>query len=266
MNRPRRPAEDQRSPETKVCGVHACRAVFATRPDAILRVYVREDRVSVLGDVLSNLARQRRSYKVVANEDLERLTDSTHHEGVCFVVSAKPEVSLDEVLSTQGPQCLLALTDVANPHNVGAILRTAAHFGARAVVLGDGARRSPAAVRTAQGGAESVDVLSTDDWNATLLTCRAAGYTLCATSSRARESLYDTHLPAKLVILVGSEAHGLPAQVEALADLTLAVPGTDQVESLNVAAATAVVLGELWRQQRSQRSMPAPARPPTRRR
>jgi RNA methyltransferase, TrmH family len=266
MNRTRRPAEDPQTglPETKICGLHACRAVFLSRPADILRVYVREDRVAALGDVLSSLAKERRSYKLSGNEDLERLTDSTHHEGVCFVVRGKREPTLDELLRTSGSQCLLALTDVANPHNVGAILRTAAHFGARGVILGQGARVTPAAMRTAQGGAEAVAVLSTNDWSETLLTCRSAGYALCATSSHAPNSLYETQLPAKLVVLVGSEAQGLPAEVQELADLIVAVPGTGRVESLNVAAATAVVLGELWRQQRQKQPAASAATPAVR--
>lgn len=265
MNRTRRPTEDPQSglPETKICGLHACRAVFLSRPADILRVYVREDRVGSIGDVLSSLAKDKRSYKLSGNEDLERLTDSTHHEGVCFVVRAKREPTLDDLLRAPAPQCLLALTDVANPHNVGAILRTAAHFGARGVILGQGARVTPAAMRTAQGGAEAVAVLSTNDWITTLLACRSAGYALCATSSHAPQSLYDTQLPAKLVVLVGSEAQGLPDDVQELADLMVSVPGTGRVESLNVAAATAVVLGELWRQQRQLKTA-ASAPPPTR--
>ncbi|MDX2022612.1 MAG: TrmH family RNA methyltransferase [Deltaproteobacteria bacterium] len=246
----RRPPNDKDNglPEVKVCGVHACRAVFRARPDDILRVYVRDTSVTALGDVLSALAKQRRPYKVIPNDELERLTDSTHHEGVCFVVRAKPPLSLDDILQGHEPQCVLALTDVANPHNVGAILRTAAHFGAQAAILGGGARVSAAALRTAQGGGEAVKVVSTNDWAAALASCRAAGYTLCATSSHARNNVFETRFPKKIVVLVGSEAHGLPDEVSALADLRVTVPGTGQVESLNVAAATAVVLGEWWRQ------------------
>ena len=260
----RRPREDSETglPELKVCGVHACRAVFQARPDDILRAYVRDTNVTALGDVLSALAKQRRPYKVIPNEELERLTESTHHEGVCFVVRAKPALALTDILHGHEPQCVLALTDVANPHNVGAILRTAAHFGAQAAILGGGARVSAAALRTAQGGGEYVNIVSTNDWASALATCRAAGYTLCATSSHARNNVFETRFPKKIVVLVGSEAHGLPQDVSALAELRVTVPGTGQVESLNVAAATAVVLGEWWRQRHLGEKTAVPTKPP----
>lgn len=244
--------ERHRANETKICGQHACRAVLRTRPQDVLKIYVRDDRVGDFGDVLQSMARQRRPYKVVADVELERLTESTHHEGICVVVKARPPVSLESVVGNPGPQCLLALTDVANPHNVGAILRTAAHFGVRAALLGPGGRISPAAARTAQGGAEAVDVVSVDDWRKALITCRSAGHRLVATSSHAQQSLFETALPTRAVVLVGSEAMGLPADVAALADLQVTVPGSGRVESLNVGAATAVVLAEVWRQQTNQ--------------
>jgi TrmH RNA methyltransferase len=120
---------------------------------------------------------------------------------------------------------------------------------------------SAAALRTAQGGGEAVNVVSTSDWASALAACRAAGYTLCATSSHARNNVFETRFPKKLVVLVGSEAHGLPDDVSALAELRVAVPGTGQVESLNVSAATAVVLGEWWRQRHQGENNVWPGKP-----
>lgn len=241
--------ERGRRDEVKVCGLHACRAVFATRPDAVLKVFLRDDRVALLGDILQALARERRPYKVVSNDELERLTESTHHEGVCFLVRPRPPRTLSGLLSEGRGQTrtFVALTDVANPHNVGAILRTAAHFGVNAILLGPGGRLSPAALRTAQGGAEALAVVAVEGWREALGACRAAGFTLVATSSHAAHSVFETRWPAQAVIMVGSEAAGLPPEVARLADLNVAVPGSGQVESLNVAAATAVVLAERWR-------------------
>lgn len=238
----------RRGEEIKVCGQHACRAVFRNRPQDILRVFVRDDRVADFSDLLHALAQQRRPYKVVLNEELERLTESTHHEGVCLVVRNRPAPSLPSLLQGSQPQVLVAITDVANPHNVGAILRTAAHFGARGVLLSPKARLSPAALRTAQGGAEGVATVVVEGWPEALEACQRANHLLVATSSHAKQSLFQTRLPKRAVILVGSEATGLPEEVARLADLNLMVPGTGQVESLNVSAATAVVLAELWRQ------------------
>jgi TrmH RNA methyltransferase len=148
---------------------------------------------------------------------------------------------------------VVALVDVENPHNVGAIVRSAAHFGARAVVVeGDRDPLSPSALRTAQGGAEAVEVLAAARIDGALDTCRRAGFRVLATSGREGRSLYQSPLPPRAVLLLGSEREGLPGRLLSRADDVLSIPGTGAVESLNVSVAAAVVLGEMWRQRQAR--------------
>lgn len=239
-----------REAEVKLHGRHACRAAFARRPGEVRRAYVASDAVRAFGDLLHAFAERRLPYKVVPTEELEAITDSKHHEGICLVVRPRREAALDEVLRAPGPARLLALSDVSNPHNVGAILRIAAHFGVRAALLGGrtGARLPPAAYRTAQGGAEWVELVGAPELPAALAACRAAGLAVCATTSHQGRQLFAERLPARAVVLLGSEGEGLPRALVGAADLVLRIPGTGHVESLNVAAAASVLLAELWRQ------------------
>jgi TrmH RNA methyltransferase len=237
-----------RDAEIKVCGRHACRALFERRAAGILRVYLTQELVKPFGDLLHACAELRRPYKIVAPEELERLTESRHHEGICIVASATRPPALADVLATRGPGWLVALAGVENPHNTGAIVRTAAHFGARAVLVEGAPRRLPPVVyRTAQGGAEWVDVVAAPDLASALADARRAGFTVCATSSHAGAPLFAAELPARAVIVLGAEDAGLAPELAQAADVTLQIPGSGHVESLNVAAATAIVLGELWR-------------------
>jgi len=143
---------------------------------------------------------------------------------------------------------------------VGAILRSAAHFGARAVLLvGGESRLPPAAFRTAQGGAEWVDVVAAPELAPALVEARRAGFTVCATSSRAGADIYGDELPPRAVVLLGGEAEGVPPAVAREADLALRIPGTGHVDSLNVAAAAAVLLAEHWR--RRSRKAVTPSSP-----
>ncbi|HEX4406778.1 MAG TPA: TrmH family RNA methyltransferase [Polyangia bacterium] len=234
--------------EIKVCGRHACRALFERRPQQILRVYLTEEMLTPFGDLAHDCAERRRPYRVVGAEELERITESRHHEGICIVATAAAPPSLTEILRAPGPGWLVALAGVANPHNTGAIVRTAANFGARAVVVEGVARRLPPAVyRTAQGGAEWVDVVTVPALAPALGEAKRAGYTVCATSSHGGVDLFAAELPPRTVIVLGAEDEGLPPALASAADLTLRIPGSGRVESLNVAAATAVLLGDLWR-------------------
>ncbi len=239
--------------EIKIHGQHACRAVFRRRPEDLLRAYVSAEASKPFGDLLSHLARLRRTYKVVTPGELEKLTDSRHHEGICVVARPRPARSLADVLRAPGPAVLVALVGVQNPHNIGAILRTAAHFGARAVVLpGAATRLSPAAERTAQGGAEWIDVVGVETLDEVLTSSRTAGFTVCASSSHQGRNAFAETWPPRAVLMLGGEGEGLPPEIRARADLLVRIPGTGHVESLNVAAAAAVLLGEFWRQSQPQ--------------
>ena len=183
------------------------------------------------------------------NEELEKVSGAQHHEGVCVVAWPRETRRLDHILADQGPGLILALDKVSNPHNIGTLLRTSAHFGVRAVLLGGALKRlSAAAYRTSEGAAESVDVFFDEDLSDNLQKCKSAGYSVCATSSHKGESLYKSELPKQCVIVLGAERDGLSKALFAKADVLLSIPGSSQVESLNVASSAAVFLGEFWRQ------------------
>ena len=235
-------------------GVRACEALFAHRPEAIVRVYLTESRRRQFADLVAWCAGARKGFQVVADENLARLTGSIHHEGVAILARQLPRWSLAELLgrgaSLTGP--ILYLDGVQNPHNLGSILRTAAHFGVAAVVgrAGDLPPLSPAAVRVAEGAAEAVPVADLADPAADLGRLKRAGWRVVVTSSHGGESLYTVALPPRAVLILGSEGEGVSRGVDALADLRVQIPGTGRVESLNVSVACGVVLGECWRRSR----------------
>lgn len=142
------------------------------------------------------------------------------------------------------------MPDVRTPHNVGAALRAGAHFGARAAILAGGAL-PPAAYRTSEGGAEGVDLVFPDSLAHALEACRRGGVSLLATTSHKGRDLFASHLPQRVVVLLGAEDRGLPDDLLRQVDVQVRIPGTGWVESLNVASAAAVLLGELWRRRAS---------------
>jgi TrmH RNA methyltransferase len=235
-------------------GARACEALFARRPEAIVRVYLAEARRRQFATLIDWCARNRKGFQVVADENLQRLTGSIHHEGVAILARNLPRWSLADLLGRgadlTGP--IVYLDGVQNPHNLGSILRTAAHFGVAAIVGrgGDLPPLSPAAVRVAEGAAETVPVADLADPAADLGRLKRAGWRVVVTSSHGGESLYAAALPPRAVVVLGSEAEGVSRAVDALADLRVHIPGTGTVESLNVSVACGVVLGECWRRSR----------------
>ncbi|GAB4252059.1 TrmH family RNA methyltransferase [Deferrisoma sp.] len=230
-----------------VYGRNACRALAERRPGDVLRAFLTEERVGEFGPLLRHLARRRSPYRVVGPEELERISGSWHHEGICLVAKLPQAPNPEELATGPGPARVLALAGVSNPHNLGAIVRTAAHFGARCVLTeGGSGRLPPAAWRTAEGGAEWVPVLR-GRLPALLAPFRGRGFRVIATSSHGGEDLFRAAMPERVVFLLGAEGPGLPREALEAADLAVRIPGTGWVESLNVATAAGILLAEAWR-------------------
>jgi TrmH RNA methyltransferase len=252
---PRRPApprgdrpRHRAKTEEMFHGVRACEAIFARRPEAIVRVYLAESRRRQFAKLVAWCTGSRKGFQVVAEENLARLTGSIHHEGIAILARQVPRWTLAHLLGGAaglgGP-----LVYLAGVQNLGSILRTAAHFGAGAILgrAGDLPPLSPAAVRVAEGAAETVPVCDLADVAADLGRLKREGWRVVVTSSHGGEPLFTAALPQRTVLGLGSEAEGVSRAVDALADLRVRISGTGAVESLNVSVACGVALGEIWR-------------------
>lgn len=247
--------------EMRVHGLNACLAIFRRRPDDVRKVYLTESRLAVLKPVLAWCVERRLGYRVVGNEDLEKLTQSQHHEGVCFEVRRRAPLSLATLLQrlpAPRPVLLVWIDGVGNPHNLGAVLRSAANFGAAGLIMArDSAPSlSGAALRVAEGGAEAVPVAQVVPGEDVLGALRNAGVSVVATVPRAGESLYAAQLPARVAFALGAEGGGLSQALIDRADRHVTIPGSGEVESLNVAASAAVLFGEYYRQRQVERTRP----------
>ncbi|MGG6463360.1 TrmH family RNA methyltransferase [Solilutibacter silvestris] len=232
--------------ELRMYGVNAVRAVFAQRPEALRKLWLSEERVDAMRDVLKWCASHRVGYRIVPDDDLRKLAASSHHEGVVADVVRAPMPRLEDWLSTRpaGRDCALWLDGVGNPHNLGAILRSAAHFGVGALLIprDSDLQVSGAAARVAEGGAEAVTLVRLPAADRALSMLRDAGYATAATLVDGGDDLFALDLPQRLVYVMGAEQSGMDRGLAASCDLRASIPGTGAVESLNVASATAVLL------------------------
>lgn len=246
-------ATSPRDKEAIVCGLNAALAVLQHRPDAIKRVYYVGARRKDVGALLKHTATLRRPYNEVPPDELEAVAGTVHHEGVVVVTEPLPTVSLPAFLRALAPDAfLIALDGVGNPHNVGAILRSAAWFGASGVILPlDDPRQatlSPAAVRVAQGAAEVVPCVPVPSLLPALKELRRAGVSLVAAEAGTGGSPFEgAPLPRPCCLVLGSEDQGLLPPVRLLCDRRVSIPGSGAVESLNVSVAAGILLASLAR-------------------
>ncbi len=253
----RRPSAEVRQPpervrradakaELRLYGLNAVRAAFARRPEALRKLYLTQARIPQLQPLLKWCVAHRIGYRVVEETDLQKLAASSHHEGVVADVLREEPLDFDAWLRglSDGPQCAIWLDGVGNPHNLGAILRSAAHFGAAAMLLPARSELalSGAAARVAEGGAEAVRFVRLPSSDAAMARLRAAGFTLAATVVEGGRDVFADALPSRLVYVLGAEGEGMDRGLAQSCDLRLSISGSGAVESLNVASAAAVLL------------------------
>jgi len=167
------------------------------------------------------------------------------HQGVVIEVEPLDEVWLDHVLaSTEERATLLILDQVTDPHNVGAILRSAAAFGALAIVTQD--RHSPpesgALAKAASGALETVPWVRVVNLARALEEIAQAGFWRIGLDGEANIDIADALGPKRIALVLGAEGAGLRPNTRDHCDAIARLPITSAVESLNVSNAAAVAL------------------------
>lgn len=232
----------------KIYGRKACLAVLRHRMDDVVRIAHGERLRRDLGPLLREAAARRIPYAEIADEGLERLAESIHHEGLVLIVRPRRWLDRHE-LYDRVVQCdrfaLLALDGVTNPHNVGAIVRTAAFLGVDAVAVrapADRAPLTPAALRIAEGAAESIAIACVPDLDVFLGALRRERVAVLGADMQGEEDALTMRWPARTALVLGNEGEGLSREVEEQLDRRVAIRGTGAVESLNVSVAAGIVL------------------------
>lgn len=250
----KRSSERNGCQELKYYGYYACLKLWKERPDDVIRVYLEQRHVRELSPLLKWCASKNKAYHIVPPEEMNKIADSVHHEGLCLLAKELPTISFSSVLkvlsSTQDTHCLLYVDGVQNPHNIGSIMRVAAHFGSHYILAEKTLlpKISPSAYRVAQGGAEYVKLVALDNLKDSFQKLEKIGFQIVSTSSHGGQYLYNYTYSPRTLILMGGESEGINPKLLDSAKQTLVIPGSGRVESLNVSVATGLLLGEYYRQ------------------
>jgi 23S rRNA (guanosine2251-2'-O)-methyltransferase len=182
-------------------------------------------------------------------EELERLCGSPDHQGVVAEVDPYPYGDARGLLRREGA-LLVALDQVQDPRNLGAVCRSAEFAGAAGVVVPD--RRAAAvtavACKASAGAVEHLEVARVRNLADWLADAKAAGFWIWGADAAAEAAPWSADLTGPTVLVLGGEGKGLRPRVAASCDGLVALPRAGAVESLNVSAAAAALLFEAVRQ------------------
>jgi len=215
------------------------------------------------GEILGEIAglAEARGVRVleVSRREMDALARGAEHRGVLARATTTESSSLEDLLAVpaeRGESALLvALDEVKDPQNVGAIIRTAEGAGAhglfmtehRTAPLGDGVRRASA------GAVEHLEVARVTNLRGALEKCKEAGCWVLGADAAGEQEYTETELTKPVVIVLGEEGKGLRDLTRKTCDALVRIPLLGRTASLNVSAAAAAILFEAARQRRIER-------------
>ena len=230
-----------------VCGLAAVEALFAQDPARVERLFFEPRLAGALGEPRRVTARARKPYREVTPDELTRISGTVRHGGVVAIARPRPLLPFDARLAADWARehrPLLVLDGIGNPHNLGAIIRSAAYFGIRRVILAerpDQALPSPASYRVAEGALEYV-LLYRAPLPAAIAALRQGGFCAVGTALDRGMNLHEFRNDRPVALVLGNEEQGVDPRTLRLCDAVVTIRGNGEVQSLNVAAAAAILL------------------------
>ena len=192
---------------------------------------------------------------------LDQMSPTGAHQGVIALVAAHEYASVDDILALAAERreapLIVICDELSDPHNLGAIIRTAECAGAHGVIIPK--RRSvglTAVVAKASAGAlEYLPVARVSNIHQTILSLKEQGVWIYGTAADAASGLYRTDLTGPAAIVIGNEGTGMSKLVRESCDVLVSIPMKGRISSLNASAAAAVMLYEALRQRSSTESL-----------
>lgn len=229
-----------------VCGLAAVAALFESDAARVERLFFEPRLAGQLIAPRRQLARARKPYREAAADELARIARTTRHGGVVAVARPRPPAAFDAGFAAgwaQDGRPLVILDGIGNPHNLGAIVRSAAFFGVERILLAERPEQalpSAASYRVAEGALDRVSLYRAP--LAVALPALARSYRIVGTALGHGLAPGELRRDKPVALILGNEESGLGAATLALCDVVVTIPGGGRVQSLNVAAAAAVLL------------------------
>jgi 23S rRNA (guanosine2251-2'-O)-methyltransferase len=189
----------------------------------------------------------------ISRAELDRMTGGVLHQGIGLQVPPFSYETFEDLVADaleQTEPMLVALDGVTDPRNLGAVVRSAAAFGAHGVFLPErrAAGMTATAWRTSAGAAARLPIAQVTNLTRALKKCQDEGFTVVGLDADGETSIYELEAAVgPIVVVVGSEGRGLSRLVGETCDLRVSIPITSEVESLNASVAAAVTLAEIAR-------------------
>lgn len=252
--------------ELAVCGFATVKKLEKNHPEKITRLYFTEEKAPLFGGLCKRLAKNHGIYNQKPAADLEKLSGTVHHQGVVAMIQAPEIQQLDSDITdswVENGENAILLDRIGNANNFGAIVRSAAFFGIKNIIIPmDEAQSSitTSSYRVAEGGMEYVNIYSVRS-TARLLEALKGKMIRVGTSLDAKKSVSEISSFGKnngkvekpVLVILGNEENGISDMVKSNCDELVIIPwagmsegvSESAIDSLNVAQASSIICYEL---------------------
>ena len=185
---------------------------------------------------------------------LDQITHHANHQGIAAQVAPYDYLELGELIdkakSTSHQPVIVAADGITDPHNLGAIIRTAEAIGAQGLVIPQrrAAGITSTVMKVAAGALETFSVARVINFSRALEELKASGFWVYGTALEAEQSIQTVKFSGPIVLVVGSEGEGLSLSAQRCCDLLISIPLSGNTPSLNASVATGMALYEIFRQ------------------
>ena len=242
-------------PQDVVYGIHPVAEAVQSRARLIDYVAVAKDRRDAkIQQIVDECRRAGVAVRFTPRDDLTRMARTASHQGIAAVVAGKQYADIDDILSNKrgDKSFVLVLDGVEDPHNLGAILRTADGAGADGVIIPE--RRAVGITGTvakvSAGASEWLRIARVTNISRTVEELKARNVWVVGLDERGDRNYDEIDFNMDCALILGAEGAGVHEQVRKKCDFLVSIPMLGKVSSLNVSVAAAVVMYEVARQRR----------------
>ncbi len=236
-------------------GMHAVEAVIVRSPERFIEIYAlkgrQDDRVT---SIIDKARKHGISVQFMTRNVLDNKAGDNHHQGIIARVQVAPALTeadlADLITNSKKPPFILILDGVTDPHNLGAVMRSADAAGVTAIVVpkDNSTKITPTVQKVACGAAETVPFIQVTNLARTMRFLQQENIWIFGTAGETEQTLYDTKFKGPIAIAMGAEGTGLRRLTREHCDELIKIPMVGSVSSLNVSVATGICLFEVIRQ------------------
>jgi len=238
-------------------GIHPIVEKLRAAPDEVIEIILADEAAGKAAQELRQLANQLGLAVLVKPRGvLDRLARGQRHQGAVAKINPYDYGLVSELLNEVAPAqwsgCVVVLDGITDPHNFGAILRTAEAVGVQHILIPKdrSVGVTPTVTKTSAGAVHHLRVFQATNLRRALEQLKKQGFWVVGLSAEAQEGVFDRTYPSKVCLVLGSEGEGIRPLIRRECDFEVAIPMVGKTASLNVSVAAGVFFYELLRQKR----------------